>query len=139
MSLTIILSGTFFNLRANSEEFPERVVKLLDRLGIEATWLASAGADDRSYGVGFRCLPRLGVRAAVGLAPRHPRPWQPAAPSAAPSALAGGYRGWKLTCRQIRRLTRAHDLLIRRGGERGQDGEGSAMACTISASHCPGR
>jgi hypothetical protein len=55
------------------------------------------------------------------------RPGQAAAPSAAPSAPVGGYRGRKLYCRQIRSFTRAQELL--RQGHNYLDRDGDGVAC----------
>jgi hypothetical protein len=54
-------------------------------------------------------------------------PGQAAAPSAAPSAPAGGYSGQKLTCRQIGSYARAQELL--RQGHTYLDTNGDGVAC----------
>jgi endonuclease YncB( thermonuclease family) len=54
-------------------------------------------------------------------------PGQAAAPSAAPSATAGGYSGQKLTCRQIGSYDRAQELL--RQGHGYLDKNGDGVAC----------
>ena len=54
-------------------------------------------------------------------------PGQAAAPSAVPSAPAGGYSGRKLTCRQISSFARAQELL--RQGHTYLDKNGDGVAC----------
>ena len=62
------------------------------------------------------------------------RPGQAAAPSTAPSAPVGGYRGRKLTCRQIGSFTRAQELLRQGHTYLDKNGEGGLQIAAVRLS-----